>query len=315
MKTNNVLLIGPSFLYDLIDKELLKEYGVCPIYSYKNGSQGNVQLDEHIVCYEELSYDEFAKIVKQVKPNAIVCYNDNFLLQVAQLRNDFDIAGIGPSEIKKFKMKSQMYKVLENEFLTPKTLIIDSLTTPKLILDVLGEGDYFIKPDNLAGAEGTVHINSMQALDDWLKQEAAVKTKLYVIQKYYNLPLVHCELYIRRGEIIYIQARQYSHPNHMFLKGKIISSFPIEDSNLREKIEVAAKEVARTMNYSNGVMHTEFFLENDDSLIFLETNIRQAGGSINLIHKKRSGLSMETAMILLELDKPLPLKENFSGYG
>ncbi|RUR19919.1 hypothetical protein ELY21_02350 [Legionella sp. km535] len=313
MKTNNVLLIGPPFLYDLVDNEILEENGILPIYSYKNGNTASASTKGKVVFYEELCIEDVGAIIEQTKPDAIVCFNDNFLIQAAHLRENFGIPGISSSEIKKFKIKSQMYKTLERVLPIPKSMTIDDSTTVESIKAILGEGAYFIKPDNLAGAEGTVHIDSLEKLSSWLKN-ADRQSCQYLIQKYYNLPLVHCELYIQNGEVKYIQARRYSYPNHLFLEGKIISSFPIEDCELREHIELTAKKVAKALNYHNGVMHTEFFLDHDETLIFLETNIRQAGGAINLIHKKRSGISMETSMILLELDKPLPLKENFSEY-
>ncbi|RAP34877.1 hypothetical protein B1207_14380 [Legionella quinlivanii] len=314
MKQKNVLLIGPSFLYDQIDSQILKENNIYPIYSFKKGIEHTNISDEYeAVYYEDLTFQHFLEIISQKKPDAIVCYNDNFLVQVAQLRDYFSIPGMGVKEITKFKIKSQMYDLLCGTLSTPKTVVFDSSITPRLLRERLGEGDYFIKPDNLAGAEGTLQVKSVEIESCWEKFKSR-NEKQFIIQKFYDLPLVHCESYIQQGQIKYLQARQYSYPNHLFLKGKIISSFPIQNHYLEEKIESASKLVASVMNFTNGVMHTEFFVDNDGTLIFLETNIRQAGGAINLIHKKRSGLSMETAMILLELNKPLPLKENFEGF-
>lgn len=313
MKKNNVLLIGQPISYGLVDDELLKKNDIFPLYTYKSDSQEKISINEPAVFYEKLSIDAFETIIKQTRPNAIICFNDNFLIQTAQLRDKFGISGLNSEEIKKFKIKSHMYQTLKGLIPTPKSIAIDPSTSLESIRTTLGDGEYFIKPDNLAGAEGTVHITSLEMLDNWINH-SNLQESSYLIQKYYNLPLVHCELYIQQGEVQYVQARRYSYPNHMFLEGKIISSFPIEDRNLRERIERSAKDVAKALNYHNGVMHTEFFVNHDESLIFLETNIRQAGGAINLIHKKRSGISMETAMILLEMEKPLPLKKNFSDY-
>ncbi|MCE3045429.1 acetyl-CoA carboxylase biotin carboxylase subunit family protein [Legionella sp. 16cNR16C] len=314
MKNKSVLLIGPSFLYDQIDFEILKENNISPIYSFKKGiNQKNISDEYEAVYYEDLTIQHFIKIISEKRPDAIVCYNDNFLMQVAQLRDYFSIPGMGVREVKKFKIKSQMYNLLCTVLPTPKTVVFDSSVTPTLLRERLGEGDYFLKPDDLAGAEGTLQIKSEEIVSCWEKLKFSDERQ-FIIQKYYDLPLVHCELYIQQGQIKYIQARHYSYPNHLFLKGKIISSFPIQNHLLEKKIESASKLVASVLNFNNGVMHTEFFVGHDERLIFLETNIRQAGGAINLIHKKRSGVSMETAMILLELNKPLLLKENFKGF-
>jgi len=311
VKVTKVLLIGQSFLYDLVDDKVLKKNNICPIYALKKDDCDLAK--ENTVRYNELSVDAFRPIVERIQPAAITCFNDNFLVQAACLRDEFGISGMGKDDILKFKIKSQMYQALEGAIPVPKTLKIDTSIQLQTVVEMLGRGEYFIKPDNLAGSEGTSHITSLESLEELFKH-AAIKSGQYLIQKYYQLPLVHCELYIQQGEVRYCQARRYSYPNHMFLEGKIIASFPIEDVILCNKIELYAKKIATILNYKNGVMHTEFFVDNDGSLIFLETNIRQAGGSVNLIHKKRSGLGMETAMVLLELGLPLELNEDYSGY-
>ncbi|MBV9576427.1 MAG: hypothetical protein JO149_07360 [Gammaproteobacteria bacterium] len=311
MKFNRVLLIGAPFLYSLVDEEILQTHAITPIYSYKKNSHVNQTKHGIVVFYETLSAENLSTIITETKPDAIVCYNDNFLIQTAKLRDQFSLHGIGSNEIGKFKLKSEMYKALEKNIPVPKTIKINTSTTLEEILTQLGDGPYFIKPDNLAGAEGTAYIPTLTELKNWFSSEHRHHGP-YVMQKFYDLPLVHCELYVQDEVIVYIQARRYSYPNHKFLEGKIIASLPIADKHLSQLIEKQAEAVVKSLGYKNGVMHTEFFVDHNHSLIFLETNIRQAGGAINLIHKNRAGLSMETAMILLEFEKNLELKENYS---
>ncbi|MFZ2316051.1 MAG: hypothetical protein WAW86_10410 [Gammaproteobacteria bacterium] len=313
MKATKVLLIGPSFLYDLVDEEILRHNNIIPIYSYKLGSSVRTTTLGTTVYYDELLEEHFVDIIDKAKPAAIVCYNDNFLIQAANLRDRFSIRGITSDQIGKFKLKSEMYKAVEDVLSVPKTIKVTSLTTPQAVIEYLGQGPYFLKPDNLAGAEGTALLSTLKELDSWFTS-ALRKDGQYVIQQFHDLSLVHCEMYIQKGEVLYIQPRRYAYPNHKFLEGKILASLPIVDDNLCKNIELATKEVAKSMAYNDGVMHTEFFLGSKNKLIFLETNIRQAGAAINLVHKKRTGLSMETAMILLELGKSVPLDLKCSGY-
>lgn len=312
MKLSRVLLIGPPFLYELVDEEILHINAIAPIYSYKQDSCINQTKYGVAVFYEELSEKCFFEIIDETKPDAIVCYNDNFLIQIAKLRDLFGISGMGSREIIKFKIKSEMYKVLEGIVSVPKTIKIEPSSTSQMIANQLGKSPYFIKPENLAGAEGICYVPTLADLEHWIRN--ANQNRQYVIQNFYDLPLVHCELYVQDGTVVYIQPRRYSYPNHKFLDGKIIASLPIADEGLNQLIEATSKKVAKSMNYKNGVMHTEFFVDKDNSLIFLETNIRQAGGAINLIHKKRAGLSMETAMILLELERDLKIEQNYSSH-
>lgn len=312
MTSVKVVLIGSPLQYNLIDQEILNKKNIEFFYTHKNADPKLIFDSNNIIYYDELTPDALLPSIKKIQPDALVCFNDNFLIQTAQLREHFGISGLKTKDISKFKLKSEMYKALNAHIDLPKTMKITTSTSSKDVIENLGEGEYFVKPDNLAGAEGTQHLDSVSKLESWFKQ--SIDSKQYVIQRYYNLPLVHCELYIQDGDIKYIQARRYSYPNHFFLQGRIIASFPIVNEKLRQNIEEATKKVASIMRYKNGVMHTEFFLNHNNSLIFLETNIRQAGGAINLIHKKRSGVSMETAMVLLELGIKLPIKEDFSGY-
>ena len=215
--------------------------------------------------------------------------------------------------MKKFKLKSEMYRVLSPHMVVPQTISCHQYLDFEDIVECLGEGDYFIKPDHLAGAEGSCHIKDKHDYLEWKKSTVNSNTT-NILQKFYPYPLVHCELIVKNGVVKYIQARRYSYPNHLFLSGHIIASFPIVDREIRLKIERLAVKVQQELGYENGVMHTEFFLKNDQHLIFLETNIRQPGGAINLIHRRRAGIGFETAMILLALDKDVLITLNESGY-
>jgi biotin carboxylase len=303
----SALCIGRPFILNEIDFELLKKLNIEPILVYPEGTAALSQGKS--VFYKELSVDEISKITEEYKVDAIICFNDNFLIEAAQIRTKYNIPGIHFPEIEKYKIKSAMYQALGNEVFYPQTMNYRKNLTFEEIVDNIGNGECFIKPDNLAGSEGGCHIQSKDDYNAW-KNSGYNPSLRYVVQKFYSGTLYHCELIVKDGTIKYIQARQYSYHNHMFLQGKIISSFPIIDLALKNKIEQAAAKVQQVLKYHNGVMHTEFFLDNNYNPVFLETNIRQAGGAINLIHKKRSGISLETAMVLLEFGKDVRINLN-----
>jgi biotin carboxylase len=302
MRRLSPLCIGRPFILNEIDFALLKNINIEPILAYPKGiSPINKNKS---VFYKDLNISEISKIVEDHKIDAIICFNDNFLIETAQIRTKYNIPGLHFPEIEKYKIKSKMYRALGNEIIYPPTIhYIDNLKFENIVENI-GKGEYFIKPNNLAGSEGGCHIQSQDNYTEWKKNDYNLSLN-YVIQKFYTGTLFHCELIVRNGVIKYIQARRYSYPNHMFLKGKIIASFPIIDLVLKNKIEQAAIKVQKVLKYNNGVMHTEFFLDNNSIPVFLETNIRQAGAAINLIHKRRAGISLETAMVLLELDKDI----------
>ncbi|HHS8316164.1 TPA: ATP-grasp domain-containing protein [Legionella pneumophila] len=300
MQTTRVLLIGVPFSYKLVDYKLLKSERIEPVLSYLKGTQ---PISSGISAYyEALCFDEIAQIIEDYSIKYIVCFNDNFLIQAGQLRSRYGLPGIGYPEINKFKVKSEMYKMLSPYLSTPKTIHYRHDFSFKNISEILGVGEYFIKPDNLAGSEGSCHIRNTEDYHYW-QQLNNNSGNHFLIQRYYSEPLYHCELVVRHNEIRYIQARRYSYPNHRFLEGKIIASFPIQDIALRQLIEQQSIIVQQHLGLKNGIMHTEFFVGTDCKPVFLETNIRPAGGAINLVHKRRAGISLETLMILLELDR------------
>ena len=316
MKKQYALLIGLPFIYKVVDFDLLKNNNIEPILTYLEGVESIGEGKS--AYYKSLTIDEIAKIIECNKVDAIVCFNDNFLIEVAQLRKKYNIQGIKYPEIKKYKVKSESYRALAPYMRVPKTIRCKSDLKFEEIIERIGEGEYFIKPENLAGAEGSCHIKNKTDYLSWVANRYDFK-KSYILQEYFDCSLVHCELIVRNGTVLYIQARRYSNPIHLILSGKITASFPIIDKDIRTNIENEAINVQKRLGYLNGVMHTEFFLSDSNELTFLETNIRQVGGAINYIHLKRAGVSFETAMVLLELDKDVLIRlneENFdiAGY-
>lgn len=300
IQKDRVLLIGSPLSYKLVDFELLRRENIDPILSY---SKEMTAIPDGIsVYYDSLSVKEVDRIIQNFKIQFLVCFNDNFLIQSAQLRTKYNLPGIGYPEIKKFKIKSDMYRLLSPNLSTPKTIQYDEYVTFCDISKTLGGGEYFIKPDNLAGAEGSCHLRDEENFHEWRKSKRNIGI-CYLIQRYYSDPLYHCELVVKNNKIRYIQARRYSYPNHKFLEGKIIASFPVQDRKMQHVIERESIKVQKVLGFKNGVMHTEFFVGNDFNPVFLETNIRQAGGGINLVHKRRAGISLETLMILIELNR------------
>jgi len=298
-----VLLIGPPFLYELVDVSLLRENNLTPIFLYEDKSTSiNAQCCAYV---DRLCVNEVKGLAKKHEVSFIVCFNDNFLIDAAKIRTELNLQGMHSVEIERYKKKSLMCNLLKHNLNTIPYLTVDKDTSYDDVVLLFGEGRYFIKPDYMAGSEGAGVVTSKKEFLT-LQNEIIEKYKIGIIQPYIDTELFHCELMVKNGEVIYKNARKYSYPNFKILSGKIIASLPIKDEKIRLHIEDKACLVQKTLGFKNGLMHTEFFMENNQ-LLFLETNIRQAGGGINLIHKNRLDISMETAMILLETGKELKL--------
>jgi biotin carboxylase len=292
-----VLLIGSHVSYQHVDSDKLISLGVYPYFLYE-GPIPQQKSSRNALFIKNLKLSEVRKVVEENKIDSLVCFNDNFLIETAKIRTELNLPGIGYPEILKFKNKVEMNKALRGKIKTINTILFSGSTEYDDILKKLGGDPYFIKPDSRAGAEDTFVVQNKEG---YLRFKKIIVDKYGqgIIQPYIEAELYHSELYVSEGIPLYKSARKYSYPNHKILKGKIIASLPIKDPDIKQELETASVCVQKGLGFRNGVMHTEFFWVNGKP-IFLETNIRQAGGSINLIHGKTTGTSMEMAMILLE---------------
>lgn len=291
------LVIGSKSQYEEIDLNALKNKGLDIYLAYQtydiplNGTKA--------VFYDKLNTESIKNIVNEESISVLVCYKDEFLYYAAEVRTQCNIQGIKLAEVKKYKYKSAMCDLASEKVLTvPYIKYTKKLRFEDLKLN-LGDGPYFVKPDNLAGSEGSIKFYNKVDFQLWVDNYSK-KYLENIIQPYMNEQLYHCEMVVQNGRVLYTNSRIYSYPNHKFLDGKIILSMPALDSEIKEKVNEAASAVREALNFNNGLMHSEFFVSEDKKVTFLETNIRQVGGTISLIHKDIIGCSFETILILID---------------
>ena len=76
----------------MIDFELLKNNDIEPIFAYLERTE-TIGIGKN-VYYKSLAIDEISRIIETNKADAIVCFNDNFLIEAAQLRTKYNIPGL-----------------------------------------------------------------------------------------------------------------------------------------------------------------------------------------------------------------------------
>lgn len=298
-----ILVIGSKLQYEEIDFDFLSHYKLDIYLAYK---VGDLPLKYgKSVFYKNLDVSTIVEIINTYSINALACYKDDFIYAASEVRTACDIKGLKMIDAKKYKDKSEMYRHVTNSVTTAPYIHYCSELTFEDIELVLGEAPYFIKPDNLAGAEGSMKIDNQFDFQFWVEKYSG-KYKNSIIQPYINQKLYHCEMVVQGGRELYNQARVYSYPNHMFLKGKNILSLPLIDNDLKNRLQKAASLVRESLSFCDGLMHTEFFVSKTGKITFLETNIRQIGGTISLIHKDMLRMSFETILIIIEAGIGLP---------
>jgi biotin carboxylase len=294
-----VLIIGSKFQYGEIDFAFLKGKSLDIYLSYL---EGDIPLkNARAVFYKKLDTKSIIDIIIENGITVLVCYKDDFLYSAAEIRTQCNLSGLQLNEVRKYKHKSVMYDLASEKVKTSPYIQYSHELQFSDLISTLGEPPFFIKPDNLAGAEGSMKLSNEADFQLW-KEYYSKYYSGSIIQPFLNEKLYHCELIVQDNKELYNLARIYSYPNHNFLDGKIIVSLPIPDSEIKRKVEEAASLVREALGFKNGLMHTEFFVSSDNKITFLETNIRQVGGTISLIHKDIIGMSFETALILIESD-------------
>ena len=65
------------------------------------------------------------------------------------------------------------------------------------IIECIGYGEYFIKPDNLAGAEGSCHIKNKNDYISWKSSTLTLAIRIISYKNLTLIPLFHCELIVK----------------------------------------------------------------------------------------------------------------------
>ncbi|WP_058533778.1 ATP-grasp domain-containing protein [Legionella saoudiensis] len=313
MKIKTLLCIDPLQDYELIDCDLLVQLGISPIFLIKDESK--FVKDRENVLVSSFSFEDLLAICDSIHPDYIVCFSEDMFVDVARVREKLNIAGMGLNTSMLLSHKDLMYQKLDGLFLYPKTTTLIESSNLKSIKERIGDQEIFIKPINSSGSYETYHIKTEKDFCDFLANKKESEEK-YIVQAYVADDLYHSELAVFDGDILFVEARKYTHPNHLMVSKNLpIFSLNILDEHQRQLILDASVKVCQLLEFNNGVLHTEFFMSEDGCIQFIETNARPPGIGLNKLYQKKYSLSLETILccIVCEIEPP-SLVKNKSHY-
>ena len=206
----------------------------------------------------------------------IESHNEYWLEQDAQLREQFNVFGAKPKDLKKTKFKSEMKKLFKKAGVpvvpgqVVKTLSGVDLAVNKLGLPLIA------KPDNGVGAAATFKLETKEDVEHF-KSEWDQET-VYFFEKFVQSGEI-CTfdgLVDKDGQIVFSTTFDYAHTPLDLMIYKMDNSYYVL-KDMDPKLRIYGEAIVKTFGMKERFFHIEFFRDGDD-YVAIEYNNRPAGG-------------------------------------
>ena len=206
----------------------------------------------------------------------IESHNEYWLEQDAQLREQFNVFGAKPKDLKKTKFKSEMKKLFKKAGVpvvpgqVVKTISGVDLAVNKLGLPLIA------KPDNGVGAAATFKLETKKDVE-YFKSEWDQET-VYFFEKFVQSGEI-CTfdgLVDKDGQIVFSTTFDYAHTPLDLMIYKMDNSYYVL-KDMDPKLRIYGESIVKTFGMKERFFHIEFFRDGDD-YVAIEYNNRPAGG-------------------------------------
>ena len=215
-------------------------------------------------------------IYKHGPIDRVESHNEHWLESDAQLREQFNIFGAKPSQLKKTKFKSEMKKYFTKAGVpvAPGQVVKSEKDIAKAVKKI--GFPMIAKPDNGVGASGTFKLMKKADLDGF--KEAWDGKTAYFFEKFIdtNTLVTYDGLVDSKGNVVFETSLAYVHTPLELLLSKKDNAYFIE-KELDPKLVEYGRAVIKAFGMKERFFHIEFFKDGDD-YVALEYNNRMAGG-------------------------------------
>jgi biotin carboxylase len=204
--------------------------------------------------------------------------NNEYWLELdAQLREQFNVYGNKPNDLKKVKYKSEMKKLFKKaDVPVVEGRVVKTKNELSKAIDDLGL-PVIAKPDNGVGSAATFKLSSEEDVRHF--EEEWGEAQVYFLEPYIEGGVL-CTfdgLLDQKGNIVFQTSFTYNVPTLELVKGQLDLAYVIQ-KELDPKLEAYGKAIVKVFDMKERFFHIEFFkLENGD-YVALEYNNRLAGG-------------------------------------
>lgn len=228
-------------------------------------------MEDYEQVYRAVAYFAF----KYGKIDFLESHNEHWLVQDAQLREDFNIPGMKPADMDQIKYKSKMKEVFRKAKLpVAKGRVFTDMKDAKKLVKQLGY-PVIVKPDSGVGASDTWKIKTPKELEAFFEQKK--EDVSYIMEEYISGNVVTYDgLVDRDGNVVFDSSITHDRPVLDTLDGNDMYFF-IEREVPADIREMGLKAV-KAFGFKERFFHFELFRLKDNTLMMLELNCRPPGG-------------------------------------
>lgn len=234
----------------------------------------------------------------------IESHNEYWLEQDAQLREQFNVFGAKPKDLKKTKFKSEMKKLFKKAGVpvvpgqVVKTLSGVDLAVNKLGLPLIA------KPDNGVGAAATFKLETKDDVE-LFKSEWDQET-VYFFEKFVQSGEI-CTfdgLVDKDGQIVFSTTFDYAHTPLDLMIYKMDNSYYVL-KDMDPKLRAYGEAIVKTFGMKERFFHIEFFRDGDD-YVAIEYNNRPAGGFTIDVYNYAHSIDLYKGYASIVAGEPFP---------
>ncbi|MCY7147023.1 ATP-grasp domain-containing protein [Streptococcus gordonii] len=234
----------------------------------------------------------------------IESHNEYWLEQDAQLREQFNVFGAKPKDLKKTKFKSEMKKLFKKAGVpvvpgqVVKTLSGVDLAVNKLGLPLIA------KPDNGVGAAATFKLETKDDVEHF-KSEWDQET-VYFFEKFVQSGEI-CTfdgLVDKDGQIVFSTTFDYAHTPLDLMIYKMDNSYYVL-KDMDPKLRAYGEAIVKTFGMKERFFHIEFFRDGDD-YVAIEYNNRPAGGFTIDVYNYAHSIDLYKGYASIVAGEPFP---------
>ena len=234
----------------------------------------------------------------------IESHNEYWLEQDAQLREQFNVFGAKPKDLKKTKFKSEMKKLFKKAGVpvvpgqVVKTLSGVDLAVNKLGLPLIA------KPDNGVGAAATFKLETKDDVEHF-KSEWDQET-VYFFEKFVQSGEI-CTfdgLVDKDGQIVFSTTFDYAHTPLDLMIYKMDNSYYVL-KDMDPKLRAYGEAIVKVFGMKERFFHIEFFRDGDD-YVAIEYNNRPAGGFTIDVYNYAHSIDLYKGYASIVAGEPFP---------
>lgn len=233
--------------------------------------------------YKVSSLENYTDVLKAVayfthkygKIDRIESHNEHWLSLDAQLREDFNVFGYKPIDLKVIQSKYQMKQVfIKNDIPVAQAILVSDLSSAQ---DFIRHVDYPVvaKPDLGVGAANTYKLNSSIELEEFFTMKPSVP---YVLEAYIQGEIHTFDgLVDANGKMIYVNSFIFPVGIMETVNDDLDMIYYNQQVIPNDLYEMGSK-IVKAFKLKERFFHIEFFRTKAQDLYALEINVRPPGG-------------------------------------